>query len=358
MKLDNNFWKNKRVFITGHTGFKGSWMTLWLNILGCKVCGFSLEPNTKPSLFNTLDLEKEIDHNISDIRDYDSLSKVINSFQPDIVFHFAAQPLVRYSYENPLETYSTNVMGTVNLLEAVKNYGKSQATIVITSDKCYENKEQIWGYRETDPMGGHDPYSNSKGCSELVVSSYTNSYFIPNKEIGKISSVRAGNVIGGGDWSVDRLIPDLVRSLSENQNPVIRSPNAIRPWQHVIEPLYGYLLIAQYLCDLEKQDSLISYNFGPDFNSQQNVGFIAEEVCKIWGSNKVDTQPNNNLHEANLLYLDCAKVKKEIGWSPRLDIVETLNMTIDWYKNFYSDKENNMLEFSTNQINTFINKSL
>lgn len=353
-KINHHFWRNKRVFITGHTGFKGSWLTLWLKNLGCEISGYSLEPNTTPNLFNILNLKNSITHNIADIRNYNSLFAAINSFKPDIIFHLAAQPLVRYSYLNPIETYETNVMGTVNLLEATRNYKEVKATIIVTSDKCYENKEQIWGYRENDPLGGHDPYSNSKGCSELVVSSYVNSYFIPNKNLGKVASVRAGNVIGGGDWSTDRLIPDIIRNLIQEKDPAIRNPNAIRPWQHVIEPLYGYISAAESLCDNLEQDKLLNWNFGPDVKDQSNVKFITDHVCKIWGNKnkvKLDAQENQP-HEANLLYLDCTKAKKELGWIPKWDIEQTIMNTISWYKAFYSN-EVDMIKYSISQINNY-----
>jgi CDP-glucose 4,6-dehydratase len=355
MKLDKSFWKDKKVFLTGHTGFKGGWLSLWLSNLGCEVYGYALAPSTEPSFFDAVELSKKIHHHIADIRDYKKLSNAINEFQPDIVFHLAAQPLVRYSYQNPIETYETNVMGSVNLLEAVRHYGKAKATIVVTSDKCYENKEQLRGYREDDPMGGHDPYSNSKGCTELVVASYAKSYFIQNPQIGKLASVRAGNVIGGGDWSQDRLIPDLVKSLVNKQDPIIRSPNAIRPWQHVLEPVYGYMIIAQYLCDLERQNELLNWNFGPDISDQRNVKFVADSVCKIWGGkNKPDIQINkNNLHEANLLYLDCAKVKKELDWSPRWNVDNAISETIKWYKAYYSKSD--MTDISIIQIESYKN---
>jgi CDP-glucose 4,6-dehydratase len=357
MVINKNFWKNKKVFITGHTGFKGSWLVLWLEKLGCKISGYSLVPNTNPNLFGVLELQKNIDHNIGDVRNYDNLFEKINRFQPDVIFHLAAQPLVRYSYQNPIETYSTNVMGTVNVLEAVRNYGKAkstiQATIIITTDKCYENKEQTTGYKETDRMGGHDPYSNSKGCAELVVSSYANSYFIPNPSLGKVASVRAGNVIGGGDWSQDRLVPDLIRNLVANKDPIIRNPNATRPWEHVLEPLYGYILVAQYLCNLEKQTGLLNWNFGPDFDDQKNVGFVAEKICQIWGGEnkvKLDLNPNQP-HEANLLYLDCTKAKKELGWLPKWGIDQTLKNTANWYQKYYQN--NDMHQYSVAQINQY-----
>lgn len=354
MKIDKNFWRGKKVFLTGHTGFKGGWLSLWLNSLGCKVYGYSLEANTNPSFFDAVGLKEKIFHSqIADIRNYKTLAAAINDFQPDIIFHLAAQPLVRYSYQNPIETYETNVMGTVNLLEAVRHYGKALATIVVTSDKCYENVEQIWGYRENDPMGGHDPYSNSKGCAELVVSAYTKSYFIPNQNLGKLASVRAGNVIGGGDWSIDRLIPDLIRSLVKDENPIIRSPRAIRPWQHVIEPLHGYMITAQHICNLPAQDKLLNWNFGPEIKDQNNVKFVADEVCKIWGgeSKVVLEEDKNKLHEANLLFLDCSKANYELKWKPQWNIEKTLYNTILWYKEFYN--KNNIVEYSLKQLNEY-----
>ena len=357
MQINQQFWHNKKVFITGHTGFKGSWLTLWLSSLGAKIYGYALEPNTDPNLFNILHLENKISHQIADIRDLEKLQKAINDFAPDIVFHLSAQPLVRYSYHNPIETYQTNVMGTVNLLEAVRNYGKASATIIITSDKCYENVEKIAGYQENDKMGGHDPYSNSKGCVELVVSAYANSYFIPNPQIGKVASVRAGNVIGGGDWSQDRLIPDLIKNLVAKKNPVIRNPKAIRPWQNVIEPLYGYLLVAQHLCELKEQKTLLNWNFGPDLIDQKNVEYVAKMVAEIWGGdNKIEiAEDKNKLHEANLLYLDCDKAKKELDWHPKWHIEDSIKNTVEWYKMFYN-KSNNILEYSLKIIEDFNKK--
>ncbi len=357
IKLNKNFWKNKKVLITGHTGFKGSWLTLWLNILEAKIYGYSLEPSTDPSLFNILNLENKINHQIADIRDFEKLQKAINDFAPDIVFHLAAQPLVRYSYQNPIETYQTNVLGTVNVLEAVRKYGKTLATIIITSDKCYENIEKNIGYLEDDKMGGHDPYSNSKGCAELVVSAYTKSYFIPNPQIGKVASVRAGNVIGGGDWSQDRLIPDLIKNFVANKNPIIRNPHAIRPWQNVIEPLYGYLLVAQYLCELKEQKTLLNWNFGPDLIDQKNVEYVAGMVGKIWGGeNKIEiNEDKNKLHEANLLFLNCDKAKKDLGWYPKWHIEESIKKTVEWYKNFYN-KNVNILEYSQKLIENYNQK--
>jgi len=353
-KINNNFWKNKKVFITGHTGFKGSWLTLWLSHLQAKIYGYALSPNTSPNLFEILNLENKITHQIADICDLKKLQTAINDFAPDIVFHLSAQSLVRYSYQNPIQTYQTNVLGTANLLEAVRNYGKALATIVITSDKCYENVEKKSGYLEDDKMGGHDPYSNSKGCAELVVSAYAKSYFISNPQIGKVASVRAGNVIGGGDWSLNRLIPDLITNLVECKNPIIRNPQAIRPWQNVIEPLYGYLLVAQYLSELKEQKTLLNWNFGPDLVDHKNVYDVAKRVVEIWGSeNKIEIhEDKNNPHEANLLYLNCDKAKKELGWQPKLRIEESIKNTVEWYKCFYN-KNDNIVKLSLKTIQEY-----
>ena len=275
------FYSGKRVLVTGHTGFKGSWLTLWLTIMGAKVLGYALEPNTDPSLFNVLNLQKDIDHVIGDIRDFEKLREVITEFKPEIVFHLAAQPLVRLSYREPRLTYETNVMGTVNLLEAIRQTKSVRAVVNVTSDKCYENKEWVWGYREIDPMGGYDPYSSSKGCSELITAAYRNSYF-KNTEAA-VASARAGNVIGGGDWAEDRLIPDIVRSLSQGKQIIIRNPKATRPWQHVLEPLSGYLLLGKLLYE-KGQEFAEAWNFGPSDSSVMTVEEIVKKSIEIWGS--------------------------------------------------------------------------
>ncbi len=356
--IDIDFWKGKRVFVTGHTGFKGAWMSLWLKNLGCKVSGYSLKPTSDPALFSVLDIGNKIDeHNIADVCDYDSLFKAVKSFKPDIVFHLAAQSLVKYSYDNPRETYQTNVMGTVNLLDTVRNYGGAKATIIVTSDKCYENREVLEGYKESDPMGGFDPYSNSKGCSELVTSSYANSYFIPNQEkIGKLASVRAGNVIGGGDWSENRLIPDMIKSIYSKSSIEIRSPKSIRPWQHVLEPLSGYMAVAQHLCGLAKQESPLNWNFGPEEQDQKDVDSIVQFFKQEYKDRINVKYPNQepSQHEAKLLFLNIEKAKKELNWKPKLNIDEALKNTIDWYESFYNNK--NIEEFTTQQINNYQNK--
>jgi len=327
-----DFYKNKKVFITGHTGFKGSWLTLWLTMMGAKVLGYALEPNTDPSLFNVLNLHKDIDHIIGDIRDFEKLREIITEFKPEIVFHLAAQPLVRLSYREPRLTYETNVMGTVNLLEAIRQTKSIRAVVNVTSDKCYENKEWVWGYREIDPMGGYDPYSSSKGCSELITAAYRNSYF-KNTETA-IASARAGNVIGGGDWAEDRLIPDIVRSLSKGKQIIIRSPKATRPWQHVLEPLSGYLLLGRLLYE-KGQEFAEAWNFGPNDSCMMTVEEIVKKSIEIWGSGSYVVDSSEQPHEANLLKLDVSKSFMRIKWTSKLNCSETLLDTFGWYKEYY-----------------------
>ncbi len=336
----NNIYKDKKVLITGHTGFKGSWLSLWLKNLGAKVLGYSLNPPTKPNHYELLNLD--INSVIGDIRDRDKLFSVVKDFKPDIVFHLAAQPLVRYSYKNPLETLETNIIGTANIFEACKKIDTVKAIVNITSDKCYENKEWVWGYRETDPMGGYDPYSASKGCAELITSSYRNSFFNP-KEYGKkhntlLASARAGNVIGGGDWSIDRLIPDIVKATAKNEEVLIRNPKAIRPWQHVLEPLSGYLLLGQKLLE-GLIDFADGWNFGPDDSSIIEVEKIIQLSRKHWNSIRYKINTGENLHEAKLLKLDCSKAHYYLKWKPIWNIEKTIEKTIKWYKTFYEKKE-------------------
>lgn len=334
--------KNRRILITGHTGFKGSWLCLLLHKLGAEVFGYALDPPTKPSLFNDIYINKLITSYIGDIRDFEKLLGVFLNTQPEIVIHMAAQPLVRESYKNPVETYSTNVMGTIHLFEACRQTKSIKAIVNVTTDKCYENREWHWGYRENEPMGGYDPYSNSKGCSELVTSSYRNSYFNPSKYADHgvaVASARAGNVIGGGDWADDRLIPDFIRAISKGEEVVIRSPYAIRPWQHVLEPLSGYLSLAAKLF-LEGAKYGEGWNFGPDDKDARNVEWITDTICKLWGegaSFKIDTNPQP--HEANYLKLDCSKAKAELGWAPKWDLETALKTIIDWNK-AYMNGEN------------------
>jgi len=341
------FWRGKKVFLTGHTGFKGSWLSIWLKLLGAEVIGYSLKPPSIPNNFEVCGLEAELTHIHGDVRDYKLLLSVFETYRPEFVFHLAAQPLVRLSYQEPRLTYETNIMGTVNLLEAVRATESVRAVVIVTSDKCYENREWVRGYREDDSMGGHDPYSSSKGCAELVNSAYLRSYFSPS-DYGRthrvaIASVRAGNVIGGGDWGTDRLIPDCVRALSCSQEIVIRHPKAIRPWQHVQEPLSGYLLIGSKL--LENGPRYCgAWNFGPMDAEVWTVEDVVKMVCKLWEHGKyvVDTEPA--LHEANWLKLDCSKARLELNWSPKLNISKTLKKTIEWYRLFYSNHKSEKLK--------------
>lgn len=335
--LFNNLYKDRKILITGHTGFKGSWLCLLLYKLGADVYGYALEPPTNPSLFNEAKIGELMTSYIGDIRDYNNLLKVMQEVQPEIVIHMAAQPLVRESYKNPVETYAINVMGTVHLFETCRHTQSVKAIVNVTTDKCYENREWHYGYRENEPMGGFDPYSNSKGCSELVTSSYRNSYFNPAKytEHGvAIASARAGNVIGGGDWADDRLIPDFIRAISKGEEVKIRSPYAIRPWQHVLEPLTGYLSLAAKLLT-EGAKYAEGWNFGPDERDARNVEWITDTICKLWSegaSFSIDTNPQP--HEANYLKLDCSKTKAELGWISKWDIETTLKTIVDWNKSY------------------------
>lgn len=343
----NEVYKGRRVLITGNTGFKGSWLTLWLIKLGANVLGYSLEPPTVPSLYETLNLKNEINQIIGDIRDFDKLLGTIKQFKPEIIFHLAAQPLVRRSYKEPRLTYETNVMGTINLFEAIRFCDSVRVVVNITTDKCYENKEWVWGYREIDPMGGDDPYSSSKACSELITSAYRRSFF--EKSGVAVASARAGNVIGGGDWAEDRLIPDIVRSLSIGKEIVIRSPNAIRPWQHVLEPLYGYLLLGMKLF-MESQQYAQAWNFGPDESDTMNVESIVKKSIELWGAGSYRIESSVQLHEANMLRLDVSKTHFLLGWKPRTNVEKALEMTINWYKKFYSGEREQMKDYTENQL--------
>ncbi len=350
-----NIYTNRRVLITGHTGFKGSWLCLLLHKLGADVYGYALDPPTSPSLFEEARIGELMTSFIGDIRDYDHLLKVMQQVQPEIVIHMAAQPLVRESYKIPVETYAINVMGTVHLLEACRNTKSVKAIVNVTTDKCYENKEWHWGYRENEPMGGYDPYSNSKGCSELVTSSYRNSYFNPAKYADHgvaVASARAGNVIGGGDWADDRLIPDFIRAITHGEEVQIRSPFAIRPWQHVLEPLTGYLTLAAKLFT-EGAPYAQGWNFGPDDRDARNVEWITNTICELWGegaSFSIDTNPQP--HEANYLKLDCSKAKAELGWYPKWNIETTLKSIVDWNKAYLSGI--NMRIVTENQIKKYL----
>lgn len=351
--VDPVFWKGKKVFLTGHTGFKGSWLSLWLSSMGAKVTGYGLAPNTTPNLFNVLAIDSLIEKShIADIRNLECLQKAMLEAKPDVVIHMAAQPLVRYSYANPVETYSTNVMGTVHVLEGTRTIDSVRATIVITTDKCYENKEWVWGYRENEPMGGYDPYSNSKGCAELVTSAYRQSYFSNTNSVNKVASARAGNVIGGGDWSDDRLIPDAIKAFEANEPLIIRNPLATRPWQHVLEPLSGYLILAQALY---KQGSAFAsgWNFGPGDEDNRPVQEVVDLLISGWGdSARWEKEDSEQPHEANLLKLDCSKARMKLGWIPKWNLESATQKIVQWQKAFQAKE--NIQEFSIEQINHYM----
>jgi len=356
--MNKRFWQGKRVFLTGHTGFKGSWLALWLQEMGADVKGFALEPPTMPSLFVEARVGEGMRSEIGDIRDYSTLHKSIAEFQPEIIFHMAAQPLVRLSYDIPVDTYATNVMGTVHLLEAVRQTGGVKAIVNITSDKCYENREWVWGYRENEAMGGYDPYSNSKGCAELVASAYRNSFFNARTYQTHgcaLASVRAGNVIGGGDWAMDRLIPDIIRAITQQQPVVIRNPGAIRPWQHVLEPLSGYLTIAEKLY-AEGTAFAEGWNFGPNDEDAKPVQWIVDRLTRHWGEGAswiLDTAEHP--HEAHYLKLDCSKAKMQLDWHPRWHLAQALEKIIEWHKAHLTGAD--MREITLKQINDYqVNK--
>ena len=344
-KID--FWHGKSVFLTGHTGFKGSWASLWLQSLGAEVHGFSLEPPTLPNLFTVAQVAKGLaSHTIGDIRDMGKIQKAMQATKPEIVLHMAAQPLVRQSYAEPVETYATNVMGTVHVMEAARHTTSIKAIVVVTTDKCYENKEWIWGYREDEPMGGRDPYSNSKGCAELVISAYRSSFL---KDQGKaVASARAGNVIGGGDWAADRLLPDILRAFEQNQPVIIRSPNAIRPWQHVLEPLSGYLSLAEKLY-LQGQTFAESWNFGPKDDDVKTVQWIVEHMVATWGSG-ASWKLDRGIHpyEANYLKLDISKAFSRMQWQPIWPLPTALEHISSWHKAWLDHED--MYQMCLNQI--------
>lgn len=357
--LFDRIYKNKTVLITGHTGFKGSWLAIWLRELGSKVIGYSLEPPSDPNNFAATRLQEKVTHVHGNILDLDCLIDTFEKYQPEFVFHLAAQPLVRLSYQEPKLTFDTNVGGTVNVFEAVRKTSSVKVLVSITSDKCYENREWVWGYRENDPMGGHDPYSASKGCAELVFNAYMKSFFSPNAALGRpigASSVRAGNVIGGGDWGADRLIPDCIRALSRHQPIGIRSPNAVRPWQHVLEPLSGYLQLGAALWqDPHKYSG--AWNFGPEGNSHLTVAEMTNKLAHSWGEGSLwqDVSNTQALHEAHLLKLNCDKARAALNWQSVLAIDECMQMTTHWYKIFYAmPPQSSMYEICTQQIADYI----
>lgn len=349
--MNPGFWHGKHVFLTGHTGFKGSWLSLWLQQLGANLTGYALNPPSPSNLFDVVRVGEGMRSIIADVRDLDTLVKTMRAAKPDIVIHMAAQPLVRYSYIAPVQTYATNVMGTVHLLEAVRLSGTVRAVVNITSDKCYENKEWPWGYRENESMGGYDPYSNSKGCAELVVSAYRSSYFNPANFADHgvaLATARAGNVIGGGDWAEDRLIPDIMRAIMRGQPVNIRSPHAIRPWQHVLEPLSGYLILAQKLYE-EGSAYAEGWNFGPNDEDAKPVSWIVDHLTKIWGEGASWVlEEGEHPHEAHYLKLDCSKAKARLDWQPRWRLDETLVKIVTWHKAY--QENSNMSEITLKQI--------
>lgn len=353
--MDKQFWKDKRVLITGHTGFKGSWLSIWLHNLGAKVIGYSLSPPSQPSLFGITGIGELITSIHGDICDLQYLQKIYEEYQPEIIIHMAAQALVRESYLNPVETYATNVMGTVNVLEAARHVDSVRVIVSVTSDKCYENREWHWGYRENEAMGGYDPYSSSKGCAELVAAAYRRSFFSGSSEGQKqgihLATVRAGNVIGGGDWGKERLVPDIMQAYLEKRKVVIRFPGAIRPWQHVLEPLNGYLLLAENLWEYgDKFEG--GWNFGANDNDAQPVSWIVDKLASLCeGGLEWEISSGSHPHEANYLKLDCSKSKTLLGWAPSLNLPTTLQWIVSWYESFQNGDD--MLKATINHISEY-----
>ncbi|MEI6490427.1 MAG: CDP-glucose 4,6-dehydratase [bacterium] len=352
-----NFYKNKKVIVTGHTGFKGSWLTQILLNMGAKVVGVSLPPETSPNLFEILGIKNKVNNYFADIRDFKEMKKIFNKEKPEIVFHLAAQAIVRNSYDKPLETISSNVLGTANILEAIRENSSVKSAVIITTDKVYENKETQHSYRETDPLGGYDPYSASKAAADIVTNSYIQSFLNPKDYIKHntlVAVARAGNVIGGGDWAEYRLIPDIVRSIYEGDGKIqSRNPNAVRPWQHVMEPLLGYLMLAKGLYEGKTKLSG-AWNFGPNNKSSVTVKRLIEDAINILGRGSHKIIPDKSKHEAHLLRLNINKADALLGWKPRLNFKQNLEITFSWYKNYY-EKKQNAVEFTNNQIKDFFN---
>lgn len=350
-KVNSVFWKNKKVFLTGHTGFKGSWLSLWLQSMGAIVKGYSLAPPTNPSLFLEADVAKNMESEIGDIRDLEQLKESMLGFNPDILIHMAAQPLVRLSYIEPIDTYTTNVIGTVNVLEAARNCMNLKAIVSVTTDKCYENKEWAWGYRENEPMGGHDPYSSSKGCAELVTSAYRNSFF-NSKDTAALATARAGNVIGGGDWAEDRLIPDILKAFEKSKSVIVRNPLSTRPWQHVLEPLSGYLVLAEHLYTFG-QEFAEAWNFGPKDEDCKSVNWILDQMVSTWGEGAGwELDQNNNPHEAGFLKLDCSKAASRLNWHSKWNLEHTLTLIVTWHQDWKAGK--NIKEKCMQEIAAYI----
>ena len=350
----DSFWRGKRVFLTGHTGFKGAWLSIWLSELGAEVTGYSLPPPTQPNLFDLAGVKSRVRHLQGDVRDEAGLAHAVRGARPDIIVHLAAQSIVRQSYDEPVTTFATNIMGTVNVLEAVRRWGNARAVVCVTSDKCYENPDTGEPCREPDPMGGHDPYSSSKACAEFVVSSYRRSYFRADQIAVHgvaLASARAGNVIGGGDWARDRLVPDLMRGFAGGKQPTIRFPGAVRPWQHVLEPLAGYMKLAERLYDGEAHFA-DGWNFGPDDTDARPVGWIADRLAALWGDGAGWTPAGGaQPHEARLLLLDCSKARADLDWRPRWALEEGLRRTVEWYKQVSGGAEAS--ELTLGQIRAF-----
>jgi CDP-glucose 4,6-dehydratase len=335
------FWRDRRVLVTGHTGFKGSWLCLWLDHVGARITGYALAPPTDPSLFELARVAERVDHRTGDVRDPDALARTMQEVAPEVVIHMAAQSLVRYSYEHPVETFSTNVLGTVHLLEAVRATPSVRAVVVVTSDKCYRNEEWVWGYRETDRLGGHDPYSGSKGAAELAVEAYRSSFFDPDRDpaAAAVGTGRAGNVVGGGDWAVDRLVPDIVSSLLTGEATRIRNPEATRPWQFVLEPLHGYLMLAERLY-AEGHAFAGGWNFGPTEESERTVGWIAERLHGLWGGSVAwRHDPDPGPPESTFLKLDASKARARLGWRPKLDLDTTLGWIVEWTRRYEAGED-------------------
>ena len=353
--VNKSFWKNKKVLITGHTGFKGSWLSLYLQHFGAEVIGISLDPPTNTSLYEKANVSEGMTSLRQDIRDLEAVKNIFQLHKPEIVFHMAAQALVRYSYLNPVETYETNVMGTMNILEGIRSINTVRAAVMVTSDKCYKNKEKDEGYSENDPMGGHDPYSSSKGVAELLISSYRNSYFpldSYDEHRTAIASVRAGNVIGGGDWAKDRLIPDIIKAFQNRKEVKIRNPNAVRPWQHVLEPLSGYIQLAELLSNSGTKYAE-AWNFGPLKEDAHSVKWVVEKITELWGNNAswmIDE--SEHPHEANYLKLDSSKAFKRLNWQPKWNLDQTLLKIVEWHK---AEQTNGKYkDLCLNQINEYL----
>ena len=349
--MTNRFWQGKRVFITGHTGFKGSWLALWLQHLGAEVTGYALQPPTSPALFNVARVAEDMTSIIGDVCDPESLKAALHTHQPEVILHMAAQPIVLIGYQNPVETYQTNVMGTVNLLEAARYIDSLRAVVIVTTDKCYDNRSWYWGYRENEPMGGHDPYASSKGCAELVTAAYRDSFFAPqtyDQHRVAIASARAGNVIGGGDWAANRLIPDFMRAMMAGEPVIVRHPGAIRPWQHVLEPLAGYLQLAQHLIE-QGTPFAEAWNFGPYDQDAKPVSWILDRLINLWeGDASWELDAVEHPPEDKYLKLDCSKARAKLGWYPRLNLETSLGWIVDWYQAYQAKAD--MRRFTERQI--------